>query len=111
MPDEGDTCPVCYEDFKPSQREDLVFCETSCGKPLHRACSEQWSLCRRQANLPMSCVWCRAEIPSTFSDEDGGRYLNLAGPARLPTERDWSIYSPFGESAHLAVAVLQVYTI
>ncbi|EPQ26597.1 uncharacterized protein PFL1_05918 [Pseudozyma flocculosa PF-1] len=118
LPVEGDSCPVCYEDLDADASDGLTFCATSCGRPLHDECFEQW--CRSKGGLAsgsVTCVWCRAPWaplhaaagPSSQPvingygiglgsrggvqgiDQERG-VLNLAEAAGVSTVRDTSTY-------------------
>ncbi|ORY89438.1 hypothetical protein BCR35DRAFT_300624 [Leucosporidium creatinivorum] len=99
LPEEGDDCPICYEEFTVGQKKGLVFCLAlqGCGNPLHSICFGQWS---KQAH-PVTCPLCRAkwETPAatpgntaagpSYSSEG---YLNLGAAAGISQKRDTSSY-------------------
>ena len=96
IPQKGDVCPVCYEEFAEGISKDLVFCEESCGNPLHKKCAIEWSKACKRLSQDATCIYCRAQMIKkgevTFSKE--GDYLNMAGPSSLVDgKRDFSIYS------------------
>jgi hypothetical protein len=97
---DGSLCPICYEDFTPGETKGLVFCETSCGNPVHEECSKQWrKSCQASA---ATCVWCRTVLsqdkkvissgPSQVN-EYGMQYFNLANDSGIDSTRDYSTYS------------------
>lgn len=112
MPEEGDTCPIvseylislwslilrcvapwCFDDFEDAAA--IVFCEASCGGPVHQICIAQWLATKPEP----TCVYCRAPWPKAggASAGDGevgrdGRYVNLAAAAGLRGHRDTSTY-------------------
>lgn len=99
-------CPICYDDFTPGQTKGLIFCETSCGNPVHELCQEQWmSNCQTSK---VTCVWCRTVMPQTKETQAapsqvvealGVNYLNLAGSSgQIDPVRDFSVYSRSCES-------------
>ncbi|KAH8829453.1 hypothetical protein DL96DRAFT_1598170 [Flagelloscypha sp. PMI_526] len=89
MPTEEDDCP-----------SELVFCEISCGKPLHKECFGQWKQTQRSRGATVTCVWCRSNWPEASSpgsvSRDGASYsegyLNLGAAAGLSPVRDSSTY-------------------
>ena len=40
LPEEGDDCPVCYEEMHGAAESKLAFCE-ECGKAMHKECFQQ----------------------------------------------------------------------
>lgn len=110
IPQEGDDCPICYEDMHRIDTKKLVFCET-CGNALHKECFQNckfdWSLvdCIRgtisylgaRSKTPVTCVYCRAEWRNACASEVAGSsqgrigvdgYLNLGSVAGLSPVRD-----------------------
>ncbi|GAA5820016.1 hypothetical protein JCM11251_005449 [Rhodosporidiobolus azoricus] len=98
VPQEGDSCPICYEDFTPGSEVGLVFClsVTGCGNPLHQECFANWAnTCK-----PTTCPLCRekweassaaggnAQAGPSYSDG----YANFALQAGISTKRDTSSY-------------------
>lgn len=51
-----DSCPICYEDFKDTLDEEIVWCVSQCGKSVHSNCFKMW--CSRSL-LGGACVYCR----------------------------------------------------
>lgn len=45
LPEEGDSCVVCYEEYEAGQEEGLVFCLgiAGCGNCLHAQCFSEWA--------------------------------------------------------------------
>ncbi|SCV71974.1 BQ2448_4668 [Microbotryum intermedium] len=94
VPEEGDACPVCYEDYEAGKVQGLVFCE-SCGNGLHAGCFRSWS---RQQN---TCVMCRAPWVYSSTSAASGRgagasvregYVNLGQSLGISRVRDTSTY-------------------
>ncbi|KAN0063363.1 hypothetical protein ACQY0O_004529 [Thecaphora frezii] len=72
LPLEGDSCPICYEDLEAASTEGLTFCLSSCGRPVHDDCFQQW--CRSKGGLErghVTCVWCRAAWPVSRATPKG----------------------------------------
>lgn len=66
IPDEGDSCPICYEDLLDDTK--LVHCGYGCGKAVHEACFSRYSkahLERYNSNevfdTKLKCVTCRTD--------------------------------------------------
>ncbi|KIJ23990.1 hypothetical protein M422DRAFT_39338 [Sphaerobolus stellatus SS14] len=97
IPEEGDDCPICYEEIHGTDIKTLTFCE-ECGNGLHQECFRQWAM----KTKPATCVFCRAEWKQASAavagsstagavvGEDG--YLNLASVAGLSPVRDTTSY-------------------
>lgn len=102
LPTEGDSCPVCYEDFDVGSEQGLVFCLAlnGCGNGIHAECFAQWA---KQAQ-PVTCVSCRAEWKSPASSNAAAGpsysegYLNLADQTGLSRKRDVSTCKSAGLS-------------
>ncbi|PWN33658.1 uncharacterized protein FA14DRAFT_114598, partial [Meira miltonrushii] len=62
IPQKGDVCPVCYEEFAEGISKDLVFCEESCGNPLHKKCATEWSKACKGSFQQVTCIYCRANM-------------------------------------------------
>ncbi|OKL59115.1 hypothetical protein UA08_05745 [Talaromyces atroroseus] len=102
-------CAICYMEFQP-ETEKIIWCETSCGNNIHKACFDQWAASSRENGV--RCVYCRAEWPTTNPrdldmkslmgnaeySEDG--YLNVANAVGLSGERDYSTYNRFWRRRH-----------
>lgn len=50
--DEQKECPICIDEI--SEKQDLIYCETSCGYNFHRSCFER---CKTRC-----CPMCRAAL-------------------------------------------------
>ncbi|GAA5825834.1 hypothetical protein JCM3770_005238 [Rhodotorula araucariae] len=99
VPEEGDNCPICYEEFEAGSEKGLAFClsTTGCGNALHAECFRNWALTCK----PPTCPLCRQkwETPATatgnpqagpsFSPEG---YANFAAMAGISDKRDTSSY-------------------
>ncbi|KAJ5281431.1 hypothetical protein N7478_006803 [Penicillium angulare] len=57
-PIEGD-CPICFMELKTG--ENTVWCQSSCGNNVHKACFDQWAIRSRLTSSGVRCVYCRAE--------------------------------------------------
>jgi len=74
-----DECPICYESML-NEKDNIIFCSTSCGNNIHKNCFEKW----RQAKLSMSesvtCPFCRIEWKTVIekTKHNSNAYLNLA---------------------------------
>ena len=75
----------------------LEFCAT-CGNALHKACFGQWQNRARATGAAVTCVWCRADWPTSGgAGGDAGAvkrskngYINLAGVVGGNAQRDTS---------------------
>ncbi|GAA5963569.1 hypothetical protein JCM8115_002033 [Rhodotorula mucilaginosa] len=101
IPQEGDSCPICYEDFEPGAENGLVFCLTisGCGNALHAECFSNWA----KTSNPTTCPLCREKWPSGSTAATNGNaaagpsfsadgYQNFAAQAGISTTRDTSTY-------------------
>ncbi|KPV74799.1 uncharacterized protein RHOBADRAFT_49765 [Rhodotorula graminis WP1] len=101
VPDEGDSCPICYEDYTPGSEEGLVFClgESGCGNALHRECFMNWA----KTSNPTTCPLCRQKWTDSSSATQGGNahagpsytaegYENYAAMTGISNKRDTSSY-------------------
>ncbi|XP_014562465.1 hypothetical protein COCVIDRAFT_10920 [Bipolaris victoriae FI3] len=59
----SDPCPICHEGgpLSNSPAADLVWCKSSCGRPVHKSCFEAWRTQREQDGRNPTCVICRAD--------------------------------------------------
>lgn len=60
LPEEGDSCPICYEDLLDDTA--LVHCGYGCGKPVHDECFNRYRAAHQQSRVPngeLKCVTCR----------------------------------------------------
>ena len=62
-----DECPICRQDFL--LRDGLVWCRSSCGRTVHRACFEAWEAECRAGGRRATCVVCRADWESCGCDD------------------------------------------
>ncbi|GAA6042130.1 hypothetical protein JCM8097_003124 [Rhodosporidiobolus ruineniae] len=105
IPEEGDSCPICYEDFTPSSEGGLVFClsPTGCGNALHSVCFAQWA----QTCKPTTCPMCRQKWdapaqpaagtmgvanPGAGPSYSSEGYQNFSAAAGISAKRDTSSY-------------------
>ncbi|KAI1794565.1 hypothetical protein LXA43DRAFT_995617 [Ganoderma leucocontextum] len=101
LPEEGDGCPVCFDDMYGAAENTLAFCE-ECGKAVHKECFQKWSTSQTKQGNTVSCVWCRAKwnAPAgagAAQARAGGAqfsegYLNLSAAAGVSPVRDTSSY-------------------
>ncbi|KAL7411975.1 hypothetical protein BDY24DRAFT_416537 [Mrakia frigida] len=105
MPEEGDDCPICYDDLS-AKDPALTFCLApgGCGRALHNECLGQWIRTQKGLGKEVTCVWCRAAWSSSAgaggqtlggggaSSSQGGIYTNLAAEAGMSSTRDVSSY-------------------
>ncbi|EUC39517.1 hypothetical protein COCMIDRAFT_111359 [Bipolaris oryzae ATCC 44560] len=59
----SDPCPICHEGgpLSSSPATDLVWCKSSCGRPVHKSCFEAWRTQRENDGEDPTCVICRAD--------------------------------------------------
>ncbi|POY74544.1 hypothetical protein BMF94_2305 [Rhodotorula taiwanensis] len=79
IPQEGDSCPICYEDFEAGKKTGLIFCLSisGCGNALHRECFQNWA----KTSKPTTCPLCRETWSSTSAAADSSSANALAGPS------------------------------
>jgi len=74
-----DECPICFESMM-NEKDNILFCSTSCGNNIHKSCFEKWRHAKLSMNESVSCPFCRIEwktvIEKTNNNPKG--YLNLA---------------------------------
>ncbi|EGG02124.1 uncharacterized protein MELLADRAFT_91661 [Melampsora larici-populina 98AG31] len=84
--EEGDECPICYENLPCNSTQGLVFCVKGCGKGLHEHCVQDYVKTLRNDGKKVICVYCRADWKMPGSELDGsykGGYVNLGRAAGL----------------------------
>ena len=59
--EEGDSCPICCEDFADTVGEAVVWCRSSCGKSLHEGCFMKWAQQAASRRTDVNCVYCRGK--------------------------------------------------
>lgn len=62
-----DECPICFEpllDPNSTDQEDLIFCRTGCGNPVHESCMRTYA---KAIQDTVRCVLCRS--PWVFPNE------------------------------------------
>lgn len=86
IPQKGDLCPICYEEFEEGMMDDLIFCQASCGNPLHKKCVIEWAKSMGKPLQDMKCIYCRGLmakpiIPSKdqLKVTQKGEYMNVGG--------------------------------
>lgn len=84
--EEGDECPICYDDLPCNSTQGLVFCVNGCGKALHEHCVQDYVKNLKSAGKKVNCVYCRADWKMSGSNVAGtnqGGFLNLGRDAGL----------------------------
>lgn len=79
-PEEGEECPICYEEFK---GENIAYCAFGCGRAVHADCYERYE---RAVEGEPRCVLCRVPWRQSQGGKQigrggvklGRRYVNLA---------------------------------
>ena len=104
-------CPICYDELD-HKSDEIVYCKTSCGNNVHKACMQSWIQVAARGRA--TCPYCRAtwDTEEVFDgslgnvdtkglqrNEDG--YINVAGQLGLSGERDYSTYHQFWVKRHL----------
>ncbi|KAF2006417.1 hypothetical protein P154DRAFT_518030 [Amniculicola lignicola CBS 123094] len=58
----AEECSICYDDENMSEEwlEDLVWCKSSCGNSVHKACFELWKRQCGELGRDVTCTICRA---------------------------------------------------
>ncbi|KAL1797512.1 hypothetical protein ACET3X_004118 [Alternaria dauci] len=107
-PIEGE-CPICYDEL--GRNEAIVYCKSSCGNNVHKACMQNWVAASKGK---ATCPYCRAKWEGDTSlegklgdvdtrnlerNEDG--YVNVAAQLGLSGERDYSTYHQYWVRQHL----------
>jgi hypothetical protein len=85
----------CFEDFV-EEVGDILFCEASCGGPVHKICIAQWLATKPDP----TCIYCRAPWPKAGGAGGAGgaaagrdgQYVNLANAVGISPARDTSSY-------------------
>ncbi|KAF2642442.1 hypothetical protein P280DRAFT_467801 [Massarina eburnea CBS 473.64] len=101
-PIEGE-CPICYADFEPTKRSNIVYCKASCGNNVHKDCMQSWAAAKAGK---ATCPYCRANweeddigaaafdgkvnLESAETSEEG--YVNVSRQLGLTGVRDYSSY-------------------
>jgi hypothetical protein len=57
----ADECAICFDGLK-GCADALVVCRT-CSNPVHRRCFNRWVQSCDATRTPLSCVYCRAQMP------------------------------------------------
>lgn len=83
IPQKGDLCPICYEEFEKEMLSELIFCESSCGNPLHKKCAFEWAKSMGKPLRGMKCIYCRGLMANHSKGElkvtQKGEYMNVGG--------------------------------
>jgi hypothetical protein len=64
-----------------NEKDNILFCSTSCGNNIHKNCFEKWRQAKLSMCEPVSCPFCRIEwktINEKNSNNNSNGYLNLA---------------------------------
>ncbi|KAJ7452852.1 hypothetical protein FB451DRAFT_676023 [Mycena latifolia] len=99
LPGEDDDCPICYDKMHGAAPGALTFCET-CGNAVHGECFAQWKQTSAKQHSKLTCIYCRAEWPSSTAAGGSGSgarttsggYLNISGVAGVSPQRDTTTY-------------------
>ncbi|KAK0664495.1 hypothetical protein QBC41DRAFT_328638 [Cercophora samala] len=105
-PIEGD-CPICFEEFDTTKKEQIVWCRAACGQNVHKQCFDMWAATKRGQGRrgEVTCPYCRSvwekegegEVVKKVSKERGKRnadgYVNVAEQLGISPVRDTSSYS------------------
>lgn len=84
-------CPVCYDTM--SEKEEIVWCQASCGNNVHKQCFSAWQSAKKDA--PATCVYCRAPWAQANARATA-RGQNLDFSSVIPPEPyDLSQYSEY----------------
>ncbi|KAL3897589.1 MAG: hypothetical protein SGPRY_013021 [Prymnesium sp.] len=61
--EEGEPCPICYEELSPEEEEAqlLDWCSLGCGKSLHRRCFAMWADHQKSIGKTLTCPFCRTD--------------------------------------------------
>lgn len=60
-------CPVCFESL---EQDDVIYCDSSCGQPIHKKCFTDWTLANKS-----TCVYCRTDMYDDSKKQQS--YINL----------------------------------
>lgn len=60
IPDKDSICAICLDVIKCKQK--LQYCDTACGAPTHKSCSDHWGECCEENELPVTCVLCLRQL-------------------------------------------------
>ncbi len=63
-----------------NEKDNILFCSTSCGNNMHKNCFEKWRQAKLSMNESVTCPFCRIEW-KTVTDKTKNlstNYLNLA---------------------------------
>lgn len=59
-PDEGEPCPICYEELDNVPEAELVWCQHGCGHNIHGRCLVMWAEHQTTLERDLTCPMCRA---------------------------------------------------
>lgn len=96
----GQDCAICFDEM--TSADELVWCKSSCGNNVHKACMTAWSTAQRKQGKAVTCVYCRedwavGDLPEkkaasgsagvSVSRAGGYSYLNMADVAGVSRQR------------------------
>ncbi|PWN33657.1 uncharacterized protein FA14DRAFT_185300 [Meira miltonrushii] len=85
LPQNGDLCPICYEEFEEGMTNELIFCQAFCGNPLHKKCAIEWAKSMGKPLQEMKCIYCRGLMAKPTKGKGNlkvttkGEYMNVGG--------------------------------
>ncbi|KAF0979019.1 hypothetical protein FDP41_002089 [Naegleria fowleri] len=65
--EEGDCCPICIEDLKPEEVDNLVCCRYSCGNYIHASCLKEYFANCYHKQKP--CPFCRTDWKNDLENQ------------------------------------------
>jgi len=84
--EEGEPCPICYEDIllREEEEEQLDWCRQGCGKSVHRSCLKVWADHQATISKALSCPFCRCNWgePAPVSRLRGSRGVSTSSSER-----------------------------
>ena len=61
------------------EKDNILFCSTSCGNNMHKSCFEKWCLVKLSMSEGITCPFCRVEWKTIKeTNKTSSNYLNLA---------------------------------
>ncbi|KAL8812079.1 MAG: hypothetical protein Q9223_007384, partial [Gallowayella weberi] len=43
-------CPICFMEFEPHKKEEIVWCKAACGNNIHKDCFDQWARAQQSSS-------------------------------------------------------------
>ncbi|CAF1124930.1 unnamed protein product [Rotaria sordida] len=92
-----DECPICFESMI-NEKNNILFCSTSCGNNMHKKCFEQWRQAKLSMNELVTCPFCRIEWKTIIKrNKNQNDFLNLAAYATThdydEEDDDWMFFN------------------